>query len=756
MKFFLCFYISILVFSAQLYAQDTNTNTSAVAISIGAKSYTTPQIQALYLRAKQNDTVAYQSVNDFVQAFVKKQLIVSLAEREGRHQTVAFKEETSTLKSQLTDYFLEDTVALNALLRESYQRMGQELNISHILVAVAPFAAATDTLEAYNSIMALRNRVFNGERFEELAKVHSADKATAINGGSLGYISAFQTVYDFETAAYLTENGQISQPFRTQYGYHIVKIVAKRPYMRWRTAHIFVAAPKTANAELQSQAKKKIEELYSQLKTGKDFAALAKAFSEDGTTASRGGEFRRMFGSDELEKTFEEALFALKTNGSYSVPTLTSRGWHIIKLLEKQELKTYQQMLPFLKNKIKGDGRYQKVQASLIEKTKAKNNFLEISAVKTRSLQMVDSLLAKNAKIENEIQGLKTIFQIGNRATRASQFFDFVQKEKSSFKPSEYSVFLTKKWYCDFLAQQVMRFAQDNLDADNVEFKAQVDEYKEEVLYHAVAEDRIWNVAVEDTLKQREYYNINKNTFKEIAKAQVEILEAQTSADLRAAQAAFEKQPIILSLKWRNLLFKKNISTLNHDQESHLVDLAALLQKNPDYQITILGHIDPEETDSVAINRAYSVEKFLTDRGVKASRIGLKDNNKFKPLSKTNRSLNSRVEFEISSANKQDYIKLYNSLRGNALKLTTGLMDPSNHEVLKDIKWEEGKQQLSKNGKQFVVHLSQIQPAGILPLENARGRVIKGLQAQLEKNLLEKLKSEFTVYINENEIRKIK
>jgi peptidyl-prolyl cis-trans isomerase C len=93
----------------------------------------------------------------------------------------------------------------------------------HILIARTPDGKAE---EKAAEILA---RAKKGENFEELARQHSADYATAARGGDLGFFAAGQMVKSFEDAvARLTQPGQISDIVETEFGYHIVKLEARR------------------------------------------------------------------------------------------------------------------------------------------------------------------------------------------------------------------------------------------------------------------------------------------------------------------------------------------------------------------------------------------------------------------------------------------------------------------------------------------------------------------------------------------------
>lgn len=134
--------------------------------------------------------------------------------------------------------------------------MKEEVRASHILINVSPDADPKDTLAAFNKINEIRQKALSGENFDKLAKQYSQDPSAKTNGGDLGYFTALQMVYPFEDAAYKTPVGQISQPVKTRFGYHIIQVKDKRKSQgQVRVSHIMVRAT-TGTAEADSLAAK--------------------------------------------------------------------------------------------------------------------------------------------------------------------------------------------------------------------------------------------------------------------------------------------------------------------------------------------------------------------------------------------------------------------------------------------------------------------------------------------------------------------
>ena len=89
--------------------------------------------------------------------------------------------------------------------------MANKIKCSHILV------------QKQSEAIAILDRIRQGEKFGKLARELSVDSGSAKRDGNLGYFSRGKMVKEFETAAFNLEVGEISEPVKTQYGYHIIK-----------------------------------------------------------------------------------------------------------------------------------------------------------------------------------------------------------------------------------------------------------------------------------------------------------------------------------------------------------------------------------------------------------------------------------------------------------------------------------------------------------------------------------------------------
>jgi peptidyl-prolyl cis-trans isomerase SurA len=135
------------------------------------------------------------------------------------------------------------------------------------------------------------------------------------NFGKLGWFTVFQMVYPFENQSYKTAKGEISMPFRTQFGYHILKVNEKREARgEVKLAHIMIRNQYEASVEQVQDAQNKIDSIYEMIKKGENFGTLAENYSQDEGSAKNKGEMNWMASLSGYPEEFKETAFSLKTD----------------------------------------------------------------------------------------------------------------------------------------------------------------------------------------------------------------------------------------------------------------------------------------------------------------------------------------------------------------------------------------------------------------------------------------------------------
>src|SRR5690606_31545231 len=175
-----------------------------------------------------------------------------------------------TYRKQRSNNYLTDTQVTDELIKEAYKHTLKEIKASHILILVDENASEEDDHKALDKIKAIKARLDKGEDFGELAQQLSEDPSAKENKGQLGYFSVFRMVYPFETAAYNTPKGAVSEPVRTRFGYHLIKVEDTRENRGELTvAHIMLNKPK--DAQKAKEASEKINDIYKKIEQGENF-----------------------------------------------------------------------------------------------------------------------------------------------------------------------------------------------------------------------------------------------------------------------------------------------------------------------------------------------------------------------------------------------------------------------------------------------------------------------------------------------------
>lgn len=434
--------------------------------------------------------------------------------------------ELEKYKEQLIVPYLQNPESIELLVKEAYNRTINEVNASHILIRVNSDAKPTDTIRAYQKIEQARKKVIQGTPFEQVAIEFSEDPSVNSNRGNLGYFSAFSMVYAFENVAYNTKVGEVSLPFRTQFGYHIVKT----NNLRSSRGEIEVAHIMVKNIPGDSiSVKKKIDDIYSKIVQGGDFAKIAQEHSDDLRSAEKGGVLPK-FGTGRMIGSFEDNAFSLDNIGDYTKPFQTDYGWHIIVLLKKFPIQSFELMHDQLKSKIKNGSRSKYVQAALAYK-------LAVNYSISEDLNVLTSFYIKdNAKMKSN----KTLLNIENNLFTSNDFYEYSITKKNKN---------IAELYVDFKNEKIIDYYKDHLEFTEKEFAEIYKEYKDGLLLFELLEKVIWDKAQNDSIGLQKYYNKNKNNYKWGKRGEITIASCTTIDKAKLVKQYLEEGKSLDSIK---------------------------------------------------------------------------------------------------------------------------------------------------------------------------------------------------------------
>ena len=470
-----------------------------------AKNNGGPEVAATHSKAQ---------LEEYLDLYINFKRKVFEAEAKGLDTTAAFKQEFNTYKKQLVQPYLSAKEVEDQLIQEAYDRSGYMVNASHLLLMVQENASPEDTLLAYNKLVGYRDSIVDhGVSFEDMAQKYSEDPSARENAGLLGYFTAFDMVYPFESAAFSTEPGKVSMPIRTQFGYHLVKVNDKVSRAGTKTAaHIIVRIGDRYGAKTEEQAISIIQEIHQKLKEGEDFGKLAEQYSDDPNSASKGGDL----GSGRLLPEMENLKHKLG-EGEFSEPFQTRFGWHILAITEIEKREPFEEAKYALKQKISRDSRSQISQDALITRIKKESGF----QFNQENFDAFAGTLNENFQ-----RGIWTpdtsqaelyakplfVLQNGGLTKSVDDFIQYYRRTRAR-KPQLSTAAAARSIADDYIKQELLAYEESQLPIKNPEFRHLLREYRDGILLFTLMEQKVWKKAVEDTTGLKNFYTNNQQDF---------------------------------------------------------------------------------------------------------------------------------------------------------------------------------------------------------------------------------------------------
>ena len=450
-----------------------------------------------------------KDVDGYLKLFTEYQLKLKEAKRLKINEDETYKREFSRYKKQLIKNYISENEVTEALVKEAYDRSNIDVNASHILVRLEE--TAKDTLKAYNEVLALRERALK-EGFDKVkTEMHNG---STIFIEDLGYFSAFKMVYDFESAAFNTAVGEISMPFRTQFGYHVVKVNDKRKSRGTiSAAHIMVNLKSTKDS--LHNPEQRIKEIYKKLKQGERFEALAKQFSEDRSSAANGGEIKPFKSGQLSSAKFEDVAFALKNDGDVSEPFKSAYGWHIVKRIKLSPIESFEDVKASFEAKVKRDSRSKLINEAMLNKLKKQYEITYSTDAKPYFTKLLNNdFYNRSWKLPENFKTDETVFSINSRPFTYQEFGNHLIKAQRIYagKKTPFAIVIDKEFE-SFFENSIFKYREDNLEEENQEFANILKEYRDGLLLFDLMEKEVWNKAAKDTLGLEAYYNKNKSKY---------------------------------------------------------------------------------------------------------------------------------------------------------------------------------------------------------------------------------------------------
>ncbi|RUA28106.1 MAG: hypothetical protein DSY77_16390 [Bacteroidetes bacterium] len=648
-----------------------------------------------------------EPIEEYLDLYIDFKLKVTEAKAKGIDTTKAYKNELNGYLEEIKKPYLTAEKVNKALVKETYNRLQQEINASHILIRVDKDANAEDTLKAYQKIKDIKNKFEAGKSFEALAREYSEDPSAKNNNGLLGWFTAFQMVYPFESAAYQTEVGEVSPIIRTQFGYHLIKVNDKRETLgRIKIAHIMKRFPPQASAEDSIETEKEIRKVYEKLKSGENWFSLATKESEDLSTKDNGGSLP-WFGAGRLPASLETVAFELEEKGEISTPVESPYGWHILKLEDKRGVGSLESMEESLSRRVQRDQRSELKEVEVIKKLKEENNFKKNKDAYA-ILKSKESLSPSNFK-RKELE--MPLFSISNKEF---SILDFLNQYDSAKK---IDLELEK-----FEKSTLIQYEENNLESKYPEYKFLRQEYKDGLLLFEIMNQKVWSKITEDTIALKKYYEEHKNDYK-------------TQEELKIAKIVFSDTSSIKPFKQPiNGAYFPLTQQIEYLESKTLEQIKIDYKKNQKVFISLVLPQNLSESDSIKLFKDLN----WIFSNMEVVKLIYSDENKIylQLLSEANELLAKNNE-RIESASTE--------------KIRT-----SEHSKWSGKKEEDFKVNVDKNGMIEFNYVLKNYPPQQKTYNEAKAELMEDYQKHLENEWLKELKKKYSINVNESVLNKLK
>lgn len=563
---------AITVVTGACASMRTTDNSPVVAV-VNQKNITYNELKQQFERNKYRDADTANVAaahREFLGLYTDYRVKLEAANDAGLLTDPALLAELAEYENQTAyPYWMENRIK-DQLLNDFIERSREEIHATHILIALTENAPPADTLRVVERLMEARAKALAGADFDSLSNAVSSMQQGRSMGGDLGYFSVGWAVKPFEDAAYTTPVGQISMPFRTRFGYHIVKVLDRRPATPDRlVSHIFFGSSQEQSSI--DEAMEAANEVYALLKNGADFVQMAAEHSQDGQSGPMGGQIGWVNNNRYLP-TFTQPVMSHPTDGSISVPFYSGYGVHIIRIdsvrtypspeIERLELLGRLQQMPHYK-----DSKAATIQQArtVARETIHANAFdaFEILINANRGSSY------SNLVLPQAITSTPAYKISGNQFT-VGDYYNWLLTVVDTTTTNSYSVALRERFFNAMTDRNIIQITKTEFPA----FAELSKNYLNGLAIFKISEDSIWNYAKTDTNSVRALYEAQADKYVFDTRYIYQRFSATNDSTLAVAKSLLsEGMPIdSIRVKVQGLIVRQDaVTTLEGEPHSALV-----------------------------------------------------------------------------------------------------------------------------------------------------------------------------------------
>ena len=520
----------------------------------GSNAVSKDEFLRAYNKNKTAVTDKSKALRDYLDLFIKFKLKVKAATDMHLDTLSTLKSDLQNFRSQIEEGYLTDDQEVSRLVQEAFIRSQKDIHILHLFIPVPTDAKGADSIKYSKAAQDAYAAAMQQKSFAQISDDLKKSSVKA-DWADAGFITVFTLPYNYENIVYQLKPGEISKPFSSKNGYHLFKNVEERKAAgKIKIAQILISVPVNSTEIEKLQAKKLADSVYQALKSGADFAEMARNVSNDKMTFITGGELPE-FGVGKFTPAFENRAFAMQKDGEITAPFETEFGYHILKRLSQTPVPTDKnEAYAFnLKQQLQEDPRMQLARDKFLNDVLKKTHFKKNANLNMSDLfKLTDSfLVADKIKPVGAVNGNTVLFSFDNSTVKVSQWLDFIKEYKNT--SGAYKGETDKQLFEKYISNSAFDNYRKRLQQFNPDFKYQLQEFKEGNMLFEVMERNVWSKAAGDTTELKKYFDREPNKY--IWGESADAILVSAASERIAKEAA---QQLKASKDWKQIVDDNN------------------------------------------------------------------------------------------------------------------------------------------------------------------------------------------------------
>lgn len=526
--------LSLIFLSAKaLFAQSSPAGSydrDAVVAEIADETITLDDLISYYERNNVEDDFSSDDLKEFLPFYVDYKLKLAYGKDQGLYSDPEIQQEFENYSKQAAFSFWLENEIKKELEEEFIERSRYELKSSHVLIQVNQNSSANEAEEARQRIEDARQKFLDGEMtMEELNQQYSSQVQGRPAGGDLPWFSAGVTVKPFEDALYSLEEGELSEPVRTQFGFHIIYLEERRERTPQRNAsHIFFRGSRDdLSAEILADS------AHSALEHGRPWDEVVHEFSQDGSSVNTGGNIGWVGYGTQYAADFIDAVLSVDPIASFSQPVQTNYGYHIFRIDSVRSFENDQQRREELITQLEELPRYNANREQVLERLADVGDYSENSSVQesiTDFFADADSSAVMDADLPGDLAERTLISFNGQSYTAADfkQWLDETHKDRSTTEFGDHWLDTYEEYILD---SQIIPMTTERFPG----FERETEGFLNGLVVFQVSNDNIWNIETADSSELKTYYERNSDQYRFGERYDYTLLASSNDSVLSAA-----------------------------------------------------------------------------------------------------------------------------------------------------------------------------------------------------------------------------